>query len=221
MLQGIWAGAAVALALGATAATAATGVDEVYAPEQPAEPSLNASAYGECVNDAPYVVYDVTRVDPDGRAASSEVTLVFEKGALRHEVALGALGDDGRLAGRVLWPAAAVDASGQGTDWPGWVRRDGEWVDVGEDDLGWTRAGAAITLVVNPEVPVAVSYPPATPFCAVGPAGSVAGSAAAAVAGDPPALAVTGPEIVAPLLLGAGMLTGGLAFATARRRPKV
>ncbi|WP_309067260.1 cell wall protein [Microbacterium sp.] len=218
MLHGMWAGAAVALALGATAATAATGVDEVYAPEQPVEPSVNASAYGECVQDAPYVVYDVTLVDPDGRATSDAVTLVFTKGALRHEVPLGTLGDDGRLAGRVLWPAAAVDSSGQGIDWPGWVQRGGDWVDVGEEDLGWTREGAAVTLDVNPEAAVAVSYPPSTPFCAVGPQGVVP---IAAAAGDPPSLAATGTELVAPLMLGAGMLTGGLAFATARRRPKV
>lgn len=54
----------------------------------------------------------------------------------------------------------------------------------------------------------------------------LAGPAAAATAAltEPSAegvrLVATGAEVVAPLLMGAGLLTGGLAFATARRRPR-
>lgn len=215
MLHGMMAGAALALALGTSVPT---GLDEVYPPDQPVEPSLNASAYGECVDDAPYVVYEAALVDPDGRSTSRAVSLVFQKGELRHEVPLGDLGEDGTLAGRALWPAAAVDASGSGVDWPGWVRENGEWVDVGEDDLGWTREGATITLEVNPAVTVAVAYPPATPYCLVGP--PLEGSTPSAMPASQP-LAATGAELLGPLILGAGMITGGLAFVTARRRPRV
>lgn len=215
MLQVMWAGAALVLAVsGSTAAE----MDELYPPDQPAEPSLSASAYAECVQDAPWIVYSVALVDPDGPATPRDVSLVFTEGEQRLEVPLGSLGEDGTLSGRILWPGVATDSSGAGIDWPGWVHQDGEWIDVGEDDLGWTREGAAVTIQVNPDAGVAVSYPPATPYCSVGPR----------LTEKPPAapvnragLAATGPEFLAPLLLGATLLTGGLAFVTARRRPRL
>jgi hypothetical protein len=215
MLQTMVAGAALMLAV---SGSTVTGVDELYPPDQPAEPSLSTSAYAECVTDAPWIVYDVTLVDPDDQATSRDVSLVFTKDGQRLEVPLGSLGEDDTLSGRILWPGAATDSSGAGIDWPGWIQQDGEWVDLGEDDLGWTREGATVAIEVNPEAGVAVSYPPSTPYCVVGPR----------LTDDPPAssvnragLAATGAEILAPFLLGATLLTGGLAFATARRRPRM
>jgi hypothetical protein len=216
MLQGMMAGAALVVALAAPA----TELDEVYPPTQPAEPSLAASAYASCVDDAPWITYDVTLVDPQGRETSRDVALVFTKGAERLEVPLGTLGADDRLAGTALWPGASVDGSGTGSDWPGWVRQGGAWTDVGEGDLGWTREGTTVTVEVNPEAAVAVAYPPSTPGCVLGPRSAPAAVAAAAPR-PPSELAATGAQLFAPLLLGAGLVTGGLAFVTARRRPRV
>lgn len=215
-MLGIIAGAALALALGAPAS-----VDDTYPPEQPVGPSLNATASAECVSDAPWVTYDITLVDPDGLSTSRDAFLVFDKGDEHLELALGTFGPDNRLAGTVLWPGSAVDASGTGSDWPGWVLADGQWSDVGEGDLGWTREGATISIEVNPEVAVAATYPPSTPGCVLHPRG-VQAVVAAPAQGAPPqgALAATGPELLAPLMLGGGLVAGGLAFANARRRPR-
>lgn len=215
------AGAAIALLAGSPAAAEID--DDLYPPSQPEEPSLNATAFAECVDDAPWITYDVTLVDPDDRSASRDVALVFQRGDRRFELPLGTLGDDDRLAGTVLWPAASVDASGTGAGWPGWVQEDGAWRDVGDDNLGWTRSGTTVTLEVNPEAAVAVSYPPSTPGCVLGPRSAVPAGAAPAASsgGGASGLAATGAELVAPLLLGAGLVTGGLAFASARRRPRV
>lgn len=208
---------------------AAGSLDEPYAPEQPVEPSLNASAVAVCIADAPWISYDVTLVDPDGLSTTRDVSLVFRKGVERYDLPLGALGGDDRLAGSVLCPGSAVDAQGTGAGWPGWRRVDGEWRDVGEDDLGWTRVGAHVTVEMNPAAAVAVAYPPSTPGCVPGPRleppsprpDSVPTAGAAGAGLGPRALAATGIELAAPLLLGAGMLTGGLAFVTARRRPRL
>ncbi|WP_345752374.1 cell wall protein [Microbacterium rhizophilus] len=214
MLQLMMTGAALALLVGASPAPDA---GDVYVPEEPVEPSLNVTAFAECVTDAPWISYDVTLVDPDDRSTSHDVSLVFTEGGRRLEVPLGPLGDDNRLAGRILWPGATVDAAGAGSDWPGWVQQGGEWVDVGDDDLGWTRDGATASIEVNPEAAIAVAYPPATPRCVAGPRPT---ADEPPVSAAPTALAATGPEIIAPLMLGATLLMGGLAFAAARRRPR-
>ncbi|MBO3663228.1 cell wall protein [Microbacterium stercoris] len=218
MLYGMLAGAAMALALGAPAAPA---TDDLYPPEQPSEPSLNATAFAECIDDAPWITYDVTLVDADDASTSRDASLVFTKGANRFEVPLGTLGADNHLEGRILWPAAEVDASGTGSDWPGWVQdAAGRWSEVGEADLGWTRQGTAITVEVNPEAVTAMTYPPSTPGCVLHPRSQTGAQPAAAQPG-PTGLAATGADIAVPLLVGAALVAGGVAFATARRRPRM
>lgn len=213
-MLGIIAGAAIALALGATGTT-----DDLYPPEQPTPPSLNATAAAVCVKDAPWITYDLTLVDPDGQSTSRDAFLVFDKGSEHFEMPLGTFGPDNHLSGTVLWPASAVDETGTGSDWPGWVFEDGEWSEVGEADFGWTREGATISIQVNPEAVVAATYPPSTPGCVLYPREAPTPGPAA----DPPsgALAATGPELLAPLLMGGGLVAGGLAFASARRRPRM
>ncbi|KQY96970.1 hypothetical protein ASD19_08520 [Microbacterium sp. Root53] len=222
MLHAMAGGAAIALLL---APGASAGVDDdLYAPYQPpprTEPSLNASAFAECVDDAPWITYDVTLIDPDGLSTSRDASLVFAKGGELFELPLGTLGPDDRLAGRVLWPAAAVGPDGAGSAWPGWLLEDGVWRDVGEANLGWTRSGAVITLEVNPAAVVAASYPPSTPGCVLGPRPEATPPAPAPAAAPGGGLAATGAEFATPLGVGAAMLVGGvLAWMRASRRPR-
>ncbi|WP_261164896.1 LPXTG cell wall anchor domain-containing protein [Microbacterium sp. Marseille-Q6965] len=210
--------ATVALLLGPGSAA---GVDDgLYAPYQPpgeTEPSLNATAHAECIRDAPWIFYDVTLVDPDGLATSNDVSLVFSEGAERVAVPLGTLGADNTLSGSVLWPGAGVDESGTGVQWPGWVTHpDGSYEDVGDANHGWTRQGAGVSIVVNPEIAVAVSYPPGTPTCSVSPRIDGAPSTVEA------ALPATGVDPAGPLVLGGALLAGGglLTWMARRRRAR-
>jgi len=210
------AAAAMVLLIGSPAVAGVDdGGDDAYPPSPPSQPALNASAYAACVRDAPWISYDVTLIDPEGEAATRDVTMVFSKGGQRHETALGALDENGRLAGAVLWPAAAVDAAGNGAGWPGWELQDGVWRDVGDANLGWTREGTTVTIETNPAARVSVAYPPSTPGCVLGPR---QGARDAEPAAAPGGLAATGTEIAAPLLVGAALLAAGVAAVSGRRR---
>jgi LPXTG-motif cell wall-anchored protein len=73
----------------------------------------------------------------------------------------------------VLWPGAAVDASGEPTDWPGWVQvGPDEWVEAA-DGFEWARPNISMFATVNPtSATLPVSYPPSNPLCRTQPPGS-------------------------------------------------
>jgi hypothetical protein len=84
-------------------------------------------------------------------------------------------------------------------------------------DAPWTAYDLAL---LDPQGAVA-SGALSSPACPSVPGPRAAATAAlAGSSGDGVPLVATGAEVVAPLLMGAGLLTGGLAFATARRRPR-
>ena len=158
---------AVAIAvLGAPAAAQAETDD--YTPTDPATPSLAGStAVGVCENDAPWIDYDLTLIDPDAQTSSSEAHLVITDGTNTTTITLGSL-VNGHLSGRILWPGASVDANGVPTGWPGWAYQNGQWVEV-PGNFRWTRGDISATIVVNPSLVVPLSYPPQTPDCATDP----------------------------------------------------
>ncbi|MEG3616098.1 LPXTG cell wall anchor domain-containing protein [Isoptericola haloaureus] len=138
---------------------------------EPVEPSLAGSlAAGECVADAPWIVFDVTLTDPDDQVSERAVILELTDGTHVETLELGTLGADGTLSGRTLWPGASVADDGvTPTGWPGWTRlEDGTWVQT-NGNYAWTRGDIDATLVVNPEVAVELAYPEATPVCAAVP----------------------------------------------------
>jgi len=139
-------------------------------PEQPSEPSLDGSvATGVCLADAPWIFFDVTLTDPDGEATSHDASLVLSDGTNTETIALGTIGDSGKLQGKVLWPGASVDDEGNANGWPGWKQLDdGTWVQT-DGNFAWTRNLTSAELVVNPELKVALAYPPATPDCIAAP----------------------------------------------------
>ncbi len=111
-----------------------------------------------CINDVPYVEYAVTAVNFE---FDGPVTIQWVK--MDGEIAEELSGQPAE--GLLLWPGAEVDGNGNALDWPGWELEDGIWVQV-EDGL---RPEMQLVITANPTNSVVVSYPPATPNCAVDP----------------------------------------------------
>ncbi len=126
----------------------------------------------ECDNDTPWIDYSVIVNDPDGQLTGTLATLTFvhpTDPTQNHVVELGDVTPGEALAGRILWPGASVDpVTGEPTGWPGWAFVDGEWVAT-DGNFAWTRSLTEVTLSVNPEMQIAIAYPPATPECVSGP----------------------------------------------------
>lgn len=138
--------------------------------ETPAGSLEGSIAVGECLNDAPFIAYDV-QIDPaDTPLDDRTVLLVLTDGTNTEEIELGELGADGTLSGRTLWPGASVADDGvTPTGWPGWEQLDdGTWVET-DGNYAWTRGDIDAALVVNPDIQVDLAYPEATPECATGP----------------------------------------------------
>lgn len=187
-----------------------------YAPPPPAPtPSLvGSSVEVTCVRDVPVISYRVVLTDPAGSATDRTAILVITDGVNRVELPLGEV-TSGELSGTTLWPGASVDANGDGDGWPGWVYRNGAWVET-DENFGWTREAITATIEVNPQLPVPLAYPPATSACAsptvTGAPLSSGGSPLAATGGDAAAVAVVSGVGAAAVLL------GGAALLARRRR---
>ena len=138
--------------------------DSVTVSVVPPEVTIQALA-GACRNDVPYISWDITttglpnattatvRVYGDGGNGSTDpadyTNLLFEQ-------------TDLPFSGETLWPGAAVDAQGNGTDWPGWDFVDGEWVEDPTDERVPT---ILVEFEVNPTTSAIVAYPPRTENC--------------------------------------------------------
>ncbi|ANJ27537.1 hypothetical protein ATC03_13270 [Agromyces aureus] len=191
--------------------------------EECIEPTLEGSfATGKCIADAPWIFYDVKLVDPDEQATSKKVSLVLSDGTNTETLELGEL-KDGVLKGQRLWPGASVAADGvTPTGWPGWEQKvDGTWQET-TGNFAWTRSVTKATLVVNPEMTVDLSYPPATPNCANGPTivptggGDGTTTAGGGIGLAETGFAGTGIAIVAGLIVLAG--AAFLVIARVRRK---
>ncbi|WP_235507791.1 InlB B-repeat-containing protein [Agromyces sp. Root1464] len=131
-------------------------------------PTLTGSfATGVCEADSPWITFDVEMTDPDSQSTGNTASLVMTDGTNTETIVLGDL-ENGSLSGKVLWPGASVDADGKANGWPGWALVGDKWIEV-DDNFAWTRGDITAQLVVNPELDVKISYPPATPNCAIGP----------------------------------------------------
>ena len=140
----------------------------------PLDPEFDGrtATIAECDNDTPWIDYSVIVNDPDGQLTGTLATLTFvhpTDPTQNHVVELGDVTPGEALAGRILWPGASVDpVTGEPTGWPGWAFVDGEWVAT-DGNFAWTRSLTEVTLSVNPEMQIAIAYPPATPECVSGP----------------------------------------------------
>jgi hypothetical protein len=135
-------------------------------------PSLEGTLFAsQCVDDVPWIVYDVTLTDPDDVSTDDgTATFTFTAPGYPGETYVKTV-DIG--SGKFLWPGATATDDGDGTwtatGWPGWALIDGEWVSIGDDNYGWTRDGVSVTIEVNPEMTVSLTYPPPTALCVAGP----------------------------------------------------
>ncbi|NYG19431.1 hypothetical protein BJY17_000178 [Agromyces hippuratus] len=192
-------------------------------PTGPVQPTLDGSiATGTCVADSPWISYTVKLTDPDNTVKTRTVSLVLTDGTNTKTIVLGDLKDDGTLQDKVLWPGASVDADGKADGWPGWAYADGKWVET-DGNFAWTRGAITAELVVNPSVPVTISYPKATPECATGPTttppttppgGGEGGSPAAS---DGTGLASTGFAGTSIAIVAGIIVIAGLAFLVVAR----
>ncbi|MEG3614613.1 LPXTG cell wall anchor domain-containing protein [Isoptericola haloaureus] len=193
--------------------------DDGYGP--PPEPSLTVEVLSPiCDGDVPYLVYEVTTEGVEPPPSDVRIVWVNPGG---EDVVQSEL----PLSGRVLWPGAVVDGSGNAVDWPGWRLVDGEWV-VG-DEFDWVRPSVQVTFEVNPTVTTTVAYPPSTPSCSTDPppgepptteppASEPPAEAAPPPDGDTPILPVTGPQLTGLIVLALGLVAGGAAIVVVRRR---
>ncbi|MCB0966966.1 MAG: DUF11 domain-containing protein [Ilumatobacter sp.] len=126
--------------------------------ETPLERSLDVDLLtADCAKDAPYINYDVRAL---GFVPTGPITfrLYDSNDNLVQTVVQSS------LAGRFLYPGAAVDADGNGTDWPGWKLDGGVWVLDDSDAI--LRDGLRVEVEVNPTATTSVEYPPASAACA-------------------------------------------------------
>jgi LPXTG-motif cell wall-anchored protein len=125
--------------------------------------SITVMATPICINDTPYIDYVVQL---NQITAPNGVTIRFTNTSTG-EIVLELTNQP--LTGRILWPGAVVDASGEPIDWPGWEFVDGEWIEV-DDGL---RPEIDMTVEVNPTDTVRVEYPPPEPLCNPNPNGGL------------------------------------------------
>jgi uncharacterized repeat protein (TIGR01451 family) len=183
---------------------------------------------GECLENAPYLTYEVTDAAPGEKVT---ITFVNPDG---EDVVISGL----PLSGKVLWPGSVIDAEGNPIDWPGWRLEDGVWVEG--DEFDWVRPTVTVKVEtdgselftttvarlasLSRQIVVAegavVTYPDATPVCDAPPPGEneVENPVEPEVLGTK--LPSTGAGEI-PALAGFAMMLlagGAAAVATARRR---
>jgi LPXTG-motif cell wall-anchored protein len=184
----------------------------------------------ECIRDAPFIRYTIV---PRGFTPTpTQATLVIRDrngNAVRTQTV-------NSLSGSIIWPGAAVDGSGNGTDWPGWKRADDGVSFTPDPSDAILREGLSIEVTINPTATATVSYPAATTPCANPPGGS---TPTTTVAGQSPPTTVCVPgrnsdgtpanncaELPRTggngagntLIIGIAALFAGLLFLTASRR---
>ena len=182
-----------------------------------AGPSLAGSTVtGICRADAPWIVYDIVLTDADGQATGGSASLLFTDGQNSEIIELGTLDENGALQGTVLWPGASVAEDGvTPIGWPGWEQVDGEWVET-DGNFAWTRDVTTATLVVNPDLEFAITYPVATSDCIAAPRPVVdQGGEGTALSGA--GLASTGFAGTTIAIIAGIIVVAGLAFLVIAR----
>jgi uncharacterized repeat protein (TIGR01451 family) len=197
-----------------------------------------------CLNDAPYLEYQVTPINltdtpyialiwwtaeafaaHDPSIAATDTAAILADGAAKVDtVPVPAGWSPGEaISGRQLWPGAAVDAAGEATAWPGWTELpDGTWKLDPSAPFYTLRGETVVEVRINPSTDAAISYPPATPDCSAQPPDQPAPSPtvgpAKAGGSQPRVLAWTGADIAAALAIAAALVLGGVFLVIRRRK---
>jgi len=175
--------------------TAAVTITVTSATPPPA-PTLSATAAPMCVADAPFISYSVELL-AGSLAAGRTVDAAVGSVSVAWRDSSGAIVASwaGQPAsGTLLWPGAAVGADGRGSDWPGWVKRGGTWVE-GSDGFELTRAGSTVEFTLaGVSDGASVAYPAATSACAGVPRLMTARDSVSTPAGEPVVIRVGGND---------------------------
>ncbi len=123
--------------------------------------SLQLNLQGVCINNAPYLQYEIVPVGFTPTTPGADIELVGSDLSI-HSTLPGE-----PLSGFILWPEAAVDGDGAGIAWPGWALVDGEWVEVPST----VRPSLTVRAFVNPSGEATVNYPPPSLLCNTNPPG--------------------------------------------------
>lgn len=129
-----------------------------YPPLPPANggPAISLEFRTACTGNVPYIEYAITPVGLEGQV-SARLTFIDINGQTLEERIVN------DLVGRTIYPGAAADSDGNGTDWPGWVLFGGQWVqDTADAHL---RQGLSILVEAGSTASTAVTYVPATAPC--------------------------------------------------------
>ena len=119
-----------------------------------------------CTNDVPYLHYSITTTNVD-LTVNPQVTIEWSPKTGPVEAwATTHLASAPVLDGYLLWPGAAVDATGKATAWPGWSQVNGVWVYDPTAPGANLRDQPRITASINPSTSVTVSYPEQSTGCA-------------------------------------------------------
>ncbi|WP_035456925.1 DUF7507 domain-containing protein, partial [Algoriphagus terrigena] len=117
-----------------------------------------------CELDAPYIRWDLSGINLellDSEVGPNPITMTWYDKDGNVVVVYGNLPFEGTM----LFPGAAVDENGYGTQWPGWKYENMQWV-AGEFNYYQVREeGAYVIFSLNPEVSAEVTYPGATEAC--------------------------------------------------------
>jgi hypothetical protein len=184
------------------------------------EPSIDVGAFSPtCIRDVPYVNYTIVA---SGFTPAGPATLTFVdiNGNVVETVTVTS------LSGQVIYPGATADASGNGTDWPGWTRSpDGSWIPDPTDAI--LREGLTVRVELDGlEATTTVAYPPSDSPCANPPDVTPPTTTQPCVPGqnndanpaDDCELAGTGGGPGSALLIGTAVLAAGILFLLAARR---
>lgn len=201
------AAATLALLTGVGAASA----EPLYPP--PSEPTLEVTAESLCVGDVPYFAWEATVDEGDSTVtAADSLTITFRNPSGADHVISGQ-----PLAGQLMWPGAAADSNGTGTDWPGWRLDNGTWVEG--DEWDWTLPSVDVSFEVNPSAVINLDYPLPSAVCAGPPGPPPAGpDPDEDDDGLPDLLGLTGSQLGGALAGIAALLAAGSVLVVIRRR---
>lgn len=205
--------AAALVALGAGAGAAAAD-GPLYPP--PSEPTVEVTARAMCIGDAPYFGWETKFGAGDASVFEDEsVTITFLNPSGADYTIKGQ-----PLSGSRLWPGAAVDGDGNGTDWPGWRHEDGRWLEG--DEWDWTLPDVDVRFEVGASTVLNLVYPLPSSVCA-GPAAPPpsSGEEPDEDKGDdelPELLGLTGSQLGGALAGVVVLLGAGAVLVSIRRR---
>lgn len=203
------AGIALLAYLGSAGAAAA---DDLYPP--PPEPTLEVTANAFCIGDVPYLSWEAEHsTESAGSELDGSLTLSFLNPSGKDHVL-----KNQPLSGQILWPGAAADSEGKGTDWPGWKLVNGEWVEG--DEWDWVIPTADVEFTASPSVVLTVEYPLPSAICAGPPSTPPPAGPDPEEEDDglPDLLGLTGSQLGGALAGVAGLLGLGAVLVAVRRR---